>query len=286
MVSPVTESTTAGASPRGGAGASAVNTRGVRLDEVGMTYVSEQGATDAIGSVTGTVVDGRFVSVIGPSGCGKTTLLDIVGGLMRPTRGRVSIDGDVVTGPRRDMAMVFQEDSTLHWRTVLQNVAFGLEVAGVPKRERLERCRAMIDLVGLSGFERHHPRQPSGGMKQRVALARALVLEPRILLMDEPFGALDAQTRQLRQGDLIGIWQRSPKTVIFVTHDVQEAVYLASRVAVMTARPGQIKTIVDIAIDKSDRHVAKSKAFVDAVDEIWGLVRDEAIKAQKARASP
>src|ERR1700742_428273 len=169
----------------------------VRLTDVKMTFESDGLVTEAIGSVSGVVEDGRFVTVIGPSGCGKSTLLDLIGGLLKPTSGTISVAGEPVTGPRRDTATVFQEDSTLHWRTVTENVGFGLEVARVPKRERLERSAAMIRLVGLEGFERHRPRQLSGGMKQRVAIARALVAEPRILLMDEPFGALDQQTRWL-----------------------------------------------------------------------------------------
>jgi NitT/TauT family transport system ATP-binding protein len=157
---------------------------------------------------------------------------------------------------------------------------------GLVREEREKRAQSFIDLVGLTGFEDSYPSQLSGGMKQRTAIARTLAIDPKILLMDEPFGALDAQTRHLMQSELLAIWRRSPKTVIFVTHDVQEAVYLADRVAVMTARPGRIKTIVDIRLDKSDPAVAKSKAFIDTVDEVWGLVRDEAIKAQEARVAP
>src|SRR2546429_3250577 len=155
---------------------------------------------------------------------------------------------------------------------------------GLPRDQRQQRAQDFIDLVGLTGFEDSFPSQLSGGMKQRTALARTLAFDPKILLMDEPFGALDAQTRSLMQGELLGIWQRTPKTVIFVTHDVQEAVYLADRVAVMSARPGRVKAVVDTKFDKNDPQVFKTKAFVDKVDEIWNLVRIEAIKAQETRA--
>jgi NitT/TauT family transport system ATP-binding protein len=166
------------------------------------------------------------------------------------------------------------------WKTVRANVMYGLKRMGLPKAEQTRRAQEFINLVGLSGFEDSYPSQLSGGMKQRAAIARTLAIDPEILLMDEPFGALDAQTRHLMQTELLAIWQRSPKTVIFVTHDVQEAVYLAQRVAVMSARPGRIKAIIDLDFDRKDPHLMKTKAFVDKVDEIWDLVRGEAIKAQ------
>lgn len=254
-----------------------------------MTYVSEQGSTQAIGNVTGTVADGRFVSVIGPSGCGKTTLLDIVGGLLAPTTGQVTIDEEIVTGPHRDMAMVFQEDSTLHWRTVLENVAFGLEVAGVGKRERRARCQAMIDLVGLSGFERHRPRQLSGGMKQRVALARALVLEPRILLMDEPFGALDQQTRTFIGTELLRVWEQTQKSVLFITHDIREAVYLSDEVWVLSKRPSVVKEFlqVDLPRPRTDETMNDPR-FHEYVARLWNHIKEEAGRDDLGRgaASP
>lgn len=251
--------------------------RGVRLHGVGMTYTGEQGTTEAIRDVTGTVADGRFVSVIGPSGCGKSTLLDIVGGLLPPTEGRVTIDGETVTGPRRDTAMVFQEDSTLHWRTVLENVAFGLEVARVEKRERLRRCQDMVNLVGLAGFERHRPRQLSGGMKQRVALARALVLEPRILLMDEPFGALDQQTRTFIGTELLRIWEETRKSVLFVTHDIREAVYLSDEVWVLSRRPSVVKEVVGVDLPRP-RHdeTMNEPRFHDYIARLWQHIKEEA----------
>jgi NitT/TauT family transport system ATP-binding protein len=178
---------------------------------------------------------------------------------------------------------VFQNFALFPWKTVRKNVLYGLERQALPRQERETRAQAFIDLVGLTGFEESYPSQLSGGMKQRVAIARTLAFDPRILLMDEPFGALDAQTRSLMQGELLAIWEKTRKTVIFVTHDVHEAVYLAERVAVMTARPGRIKTIVDTAFDKDDPEVTRTKAFVDKVDEVWNLVRDEAVKALEKR---
>jgi len=228
----------------------------------------------------------EFLSILGPSGCGKSTLLYLIGGFLQTERGRILLDGVPISSPGPDRGIVFQHFALFPWKTVRANVLYGLEKMRLAREERERRAQSFIDLVGLTGFEDSYPSQLSGGMKQRTAIARTLAIDPKILLMDEPFGALDAQTRHLMQGELLGIWRRSPKTVIFVTHDVQEAVYLADRVAVMTARPGRIKTVVDIALDKSDPHITRSKAFIDTVDNIWGLVRDEAIKAQKTRVSP
>jgi NitT/TauT family transport system ATP-binding protein len=228
----------------------------------------------------------EFLALLGPSGCGKSTLLYLIGGFLPTEQGRILLDGSPIAGPGPDRGIVFQHFALFPWKTVRANVLYGLEKMGLARQEREKRAQSFIDLVGLTGFEDSYPSQLSGGMKQRTAIARTLAIDPKILLMDEPFGALDAQTRALMQRELLGIWRRSPKTVIFVTHDVQEAVYLADRVAVMTARPGRIKTIVDIHLDKGDPNIAKSKAFIDTVDEIWGLVRDEAIKAQQARVSP
>jgi len=228
----------------------------------------------------------EFLALLGPSGCGKSTLLYLIGGFLPTETGSILLDGAPIGGPGPDRGIVFQHFALFPWKTVRANVRYGLEKTGIPREEREKRAQSFIDLVGLTGFEDSYPSQLSGGMKQRTAIARTLAIDPKILLMDEPFGALDAQTRHLMQGELLAIWRRSPKTVIFVTHDVQEAVYLADRVAVMTARPGRIKTIVDIALDKTDPGIAKSKAFIDTVDAIWGFVRDEAIKAQGARVSP
>jgi NitT/TauT family transport system ATP-binding protein len=226
----------------------------------------------------------EFLALLGPSGCGKSTLLYLIGGFLPIETGKILIEGKPVGAPGPDRGIVFQHFALFPWKSVRANILYGLERMGLPRKEREARAQSFIDLVGLSGFEDSYPSQLSGGMKQRTALARTLAFDPNILLMDEPFGALDAQTRSLMQAELLGIWQRTPKTVIFVTHDVQEAVYLADRVAVMSARPGRIKAIVDTRFDKNDPQVFKAKAFVDKVDEIWNLVRIEAIKAQETRA--
>jgi NitT/TauT family transport system ATP-binding protein len=193
------------------------------------------------------------------------------------------VQGAPVAGPGPDRGIVFQHFALFPWKTVRGNILYGLEKLGLERAERERRAQAFIDLVGLGGFEESYPAHLSGGMKQRTAIARTLALDPEILLMDEPFGALDAQTRSLMQTELLAIWKRSPKTVIFVTHDVQEAVYLAQRVVVMSARPGRVKAVIETGIDRTDPHILKSKPFVDKVDEIWGLVRDEALKAQGTR---
>jgi NitT/TauT family transport system ATP-binding protein len=226
----------------------------------------------------------EFVALLGPSGCGKSTLLYLIGGFLRTESGRILIEGKPVGAPGPDRGIVFQHFALFPWKTVRGNVLYGLERMKLVREEREKRAQSFIDLVGLSGFEDSYPAQLSGGMRQRTALARTLAFDPKILLMDEPFGALDAQTRSLMQSELLSIWQRSRKTVIFVTHDVQEAVYLAERVAVMSARPGRIKAIVDTRFDKNDPNIFKAKPFVDKVDEIWNLVRIEAIKAQGGRA--
>ena len=204
-----------------------------------------------------------------------------MGGFLPVESGRILVEGKPVQGPGPDRGIVFQHFALFPWKTVLQNVLYGLERQPIPKAEREERARQFIKLVGLAGFENNYPAQLSGGMKQRAAIARTLAIDPKILLMDEPFGALDAQTRHLMQTELLAIWRRSPKTVIFVTHDVQEAVYLAERIVVMSARPGRIKTIVEVDLDKADPNLTRTREFAEMSDHIWSLVRDEAIKAQQ-----
>jgi NitT/TauT family transport system ATP-binding protein len=240
----------------------------------------------ALEDVSLTVRAREFLALLGPSGCGKSTLLYLIGGFLPIETGRILLEGQPIAGPGPDRGIVFQHFALFPWKTVRANVLYGLERMSLPREEREKRAQSFIDLVGLTGFEDSYPSQLSGGMKQRTAIARTLAFDPKILLMDEPFGALDAQTRHLMQSELLSIWRRTPKTVIFVTHDVQEAVYLADRVAVMSARPGRIKTIVDVRLDKSDAGITKSKAYIDTVDAIWGLVRDEAIKAQEAPVLP
>jgi NitT/TauT family transport system ATP-binding protein len=251
------------------------------IDRVSHVYRPPRGREVlALDQVSLEVGNREFVALLGPSGCGKSTLLYLIGGFMPVATGAIRVDGKPVAGPGPDRGIVFQHFALFPWKTVRGNILYGLERQGMPKQEREQRAMDFIELVGLSGFEDSYPSQLSGGMKQRTAIARTLAFDPNILLMDEPFGALDAQTRGLMQAELLRIWQRTPKTVIFVTHDVQEAVFLADRVAVMSARPGRIKTIVDTKFDKNAANIFKEKEFVEKVDEIWNLVREEAIKAQ------
>ena len=234
----------------------------------------------ALEDVNLSVGDQEFIALLGPSGCGKSTLLYLMGGFLPVESGVITMDGAPVGGPGPDRGIVFQHFALFPWKTVLQNVLYGLERQPLERAEREARAHAFIKMVGLAGFENNYPSQLSGGMKQRAAIARTLAIDPKVLLMDEPFGALDAQTRHLMQTELLAIWRRSPKTVIFVTHDVQEAVYLAQRVVVMSARPGRIKEIVTVGLDKADPDLTRSRAFADMSDHVWSLVRDEAIKAQ------
>jgi NitT/TauT family transport system ATP-binding protein len=260
------------------------NTSHIVVDRVSHTYhPPRRPPVLALEEVSLEICKREFIALLGPSGCGKSTLLYLFGGFLPTETGTIQVDGKPVSGPGPDRGIVFQHFALFPWKTVRANVLYGLERLGLPGEERERRAQSFIDLVGLHGFEDSYPSQLSGGMQQRTAIARTLAIDPQILLMDEPFGALDAQTRSLMQCELLSIWQRSPKTVIFVTHDVQEAVYLAERVVVMSARPGRIKAVVDTKFDRNDPGLLKSKPFVDKVDEIWNLVRAEAIKAQGAR---
>lgn len=233
----------------------------------------------ALDGVSLAIDEREFVALLGPSGCGKSTLLYLIGGFLPVESGSITIDSAPISGPGPDRGVVFQHFALFPWKTVLQNVAYGLGKSGLTGEACMRRAREYIDLVGLAGFEASYPSQLSGGMKQRAAIARTLAVDPKILLMDEPFGALDAQTRSIMQAELLRIWRRSPKTVIFVTHDVQEAVYLADRVFVMSARPGRIKTVVDTEFDRDDAGLAKSRPYLDKVDEIWEIVQSEALEA-------
>src|SRR5499433_4070130 len=258
----------------------------IEIERVRHTYRPPRGkAVLALEDVSLEVREREFLALLGPSGCGKSTLLYLIGGFLPVEGGRITVDGKPAAAPGPDRGIVFQHFALFPWKTVRGNILYGLERQGMPKREREKRAMDFIELVGLAGFEDSYPSQLSGGMKQRTAIARTLAFDPKILLMDEPFGALDAQTRGLMQSELLRIWERTPKTVIFVTHDVQEAVYLADRVAVMSARPGRIIAIVNTKFDKSDPAIFKNQGFIDKVDEIWNLVRIEAIKAQTGRAS-
>jgi NitT/TauT family transport system ATP-binding protein len=222
------------------------------------------------------VADGEFVTVVGPSGCGKSTLLHILGGFIPAEAGAIRVHGREVVGPGPDRGMVFQEFSLFPWRTVSGNVGWGLEVRGVRTAERQAVVDRYLELTGLSEFRDHLPGELSGGMKQRVALARVLAFDPEVLLMDEPFGSLDAQTRETMQDELVRIWERTGKTIFFVTHDIDEAVYLGDRVLVLSARPARVREEVAVALPRPRGVVArKSTAFLECRNYIWDLIREE-----------
>ena len=222
------------------------------------------------------VARGEFVSIVGPSGCGKSTFLNIVLGLIKHDSGTLEFNGTPITGPSQERAMVFQEFGLLPWRTVTGNVELGLELKGTTAVERAQRAAELIKLVGLTGFEKHYPHELSGGMKQRVGLARALATEPEVLLMDEPFAALDAQTRDLMQTELLQIWERTRKTVLFVTHSIEEAAYLSDRVIVMTARPGRSKEVLNIDLPRPrDYEMRLTPEFNDIKLRIWDVLKEE-----------
>jgi NitT/TauT family transport system ATP-binding protein len=255
---------------------------GIVFGQVTHTYRPPRGRPVlALDGVSLDVREREFMALLGPSGCGKSTLLYLLGGFLPVESGNISVGGKRVAAPGPDRGIVFQNFALFPWKTVRQNVLYGLEKQRLPRTDREKRAQELIELVHLKGFEDSYPSQLSGGMKQRVAIARTLAVDPAILLMDEPFGALDAQTRALMHEELLAIMRRTPKTVVFVTHDVREAVYLADRVAVMTARPGRIKEIVDTKPTGGSRmEFIHTKEYADKVDYLWNLVRDEAIRAQ------
>lgn len=247
------------------------------IEDVTMRFDAREGAVTAVENMSFAIERGEFVSIIGPSGCGKSTVFNILGGLVRGYQGRVSVDGEIIDGPHRSIGMVFQEESTFPWRTVIDNVAFPLEVKGVGKAERHRVARRFIDMVGLGGFEQRYPSELSGGMRQRVAIARTLVFEPKILLMDEPFAALDDQTRLLLGDKVLKIQQDLRQTTLLITHNITEAVQLSDRVIIMTFRPGKVKRIVDIRLPRPRTgDVVGSEAFGRYVAEIWNDLREEA----------
>ena len=242
----------------------------VRIEGVSKRYDGDQGSVQALDDVEFGVETGEFVCIVGPSGCGKTTLFRILAGLEPATAGEVLLDGQRVTEPTPEMGIVFQEYHLFPWQTVRENVAFGLQNADVSVAERERRVDHLIDLVGLDGFADSYPKSLSGGMKQRVALARALAIDPALLLMDEPFGAVDAQTREMLQGELLDIWQETGKTVLFVTHDVEEAVKLADRIVVMGKNPGSIRQVLAVDIDRPRSRT--DAAFADYYERVRELI--------------
>lgn len=254
----------------------------LKLDNVYKEYQGRNGKTVALNGVNLDIMENEFICVVGPSGCGKSTLLNIIAGLLEPTSGAAYLDGKKIEGTAVERGVVFQQYALFPWRTVINNVMFGLEMKKTPKEEARKIALKYIESVGLKGFEDAYPKELSGGMKQRVAIARAYAANPEVLLLDEPFGALDAQTRVQLQTELLNTWEQEKKTCFFITHDVDEAIILAQRVIIMSARPGRIKRIVDIDIPyprtqetKSDPHFLELKA------EIWNQVYQEFLEVKK-----
>ena len=259
----------------------------IKLQAIGLRMEYYQPRTGgrllALDNVNLAVEEGEFVTIVGPSGCGKTTFINIADGLLKPTAGRITLDGRMIQGPGRDRAMVFQDPCLMPWRTVFKNVTFGLECQGKDGQAEKERANSFIKLVGLAGFEDHFPHELSGGMQQRCNLARALAVDPEILIMDEPFAALDAQTREIMQLELLRIWRAAKKTVLFITHQINEAIYLADRVIIFGARPGRVKDTLKINIPRPrDLAVKRSKQFLEYEDYLWNQIEEEVRKSMAA----
>jgi NitT/TauT family transport system ATP-binding protein len=269
------------------AGARTLDDAGILVvDDIVKQFDTPEGPLIAIDRVSLSVRPGEFLAVIGPSGCGKSTLFNIIGGLLDGYQGAVTVGGETVRGPHPAIGMVFQEESTFPWRTVIENVAFPLEIAGMRKNDRFNKARKFIALVGLSGFENRYPAELSGGMRQRVAIARTLASEPKILLMDEPFASLDEQTRLLLGDKVLQIQQDLKQTTLLITHNITEAVQLADRILVMTYRPGRVKRIVAIDLPRPrSSDVVSSEAFGRYVAQIWSDLREEATRGMQDEES-
>ena len=254
----------------------------VHIENVVKKFNTRKGEVVALNGANFDIHENEFVCVVGPSGCGKSTLLNIIGGLEEPTEGRVLVDGQEVTGPGPDRGIVFQQYALFPWLTVLENVKFGLKLQGKSDKEAEEIALKYIKLVELQDFVQSYPKELSGGMKQRVAIARAYAVNPKVLLMDEPFGALDAQTRTQLQSELLETWEKEQKTCFFITHDVEEAIILAQRVVIMYARPGRVKEIVDIYIPYPRTQETKmTPRFLELKNHIWGQVYQEYLSVRK-----
>jgi len=252
------------------------------IDQVGKVFNSKGGEMVALDRTSFKVKEGEFITILGPSGCGKSTILRIVAGLEEPSSGHVYLDGHEVKGPGPDRGMVFQSYTLYPWLNVEDNIAFGLKLKGTSQKQCKEVAQHYLDLIGLNGFEKHYPIQLSGGMKQRVAIARALANDPEILLMDEPFGALDAQTRSIMQEILLKAWEESKKTILFITHDVEESIFLADSVYVMTARPGRLKENITVNLPRPrDYSIKNSSEFLSLKTQLLDLIREETLKAIK-----
>jgi NitT/TauT family transport system ATP-binding protein len=258
------------------------------VEDIVKRYETPDGLLTAIDRVSLGVAPGEFVGVIGPSGCGKSTLFNVIGGLLDGYDGSVMVAGERIRGPHPSIGMIFQEESTFPWRNVLDNVAFPLEIAGLAKAERYERARHFVRLVGLDGFERRYPAELSGGMRQRVSMARTLAAQPKILLMDEPFAALDEQTRLLLGDKVLQIQQELKQTTLLITHNITEAVQLSDRILVMTYRPGKVKRVVEVDLPRPrSSEIVSSEAFGRYVAQIWNDLREEAsrgLNEQESRA--
>ncbi len=253
----------------------------LQLRDITMTFRTRRGSEIiAVDSLSLDVGDREFISIVGPSGCGKSTLLRVAAGLILPSGGEVLLDGRHIQGPGADRGMVFQSYTLFPWLTVQGNVEFGPRLKGLPAAERTRLAREYIEIVGLKGFERSYPKELSGGMMQRVAIARALANDPEVLLMDEPFGALDAQTRAIMQELLVTLWQRTPKTILFVTHDIDEALFISDRVYIMTARPGRIKQVLDVRLPRPRTLEMTTEAeFIEQKRAVLEAIKEESLKA-------
>ncbi|WP_135557011.1 ABC transporter ATP-binding protein [Paenibacillus cymbidii] len=254
----------------------------VEIANLSKIYTGSSGDVVALEQTNLSIFRNEFVCVVGPSGCGKTTLLNIIAGLESKSAGSVAVDGEEVKGPGKDRGVIFQQYALFPWKTVQKNVEFGLKLRGLGKQERREKAKTYIELVGLKDFAHAYPKELSGGMKQRVAIARAYAVQPDVLLMDEPFGALDAQTRAQLQEELLKTWAAEKKTCFFITHDVEEAVLLAQRVVIMSARPGRIKEIVPVDIPyPRDQATKLDERFIRIKNEIWSKVYKEYLEIAK-----
>lgn len=258
----------------------------IALDGISVAFDTPTGVVTAVKDIHQRVPEGSFVSIVGPSGCGKSTLLAVISGLQKATEGSASVAGKKVTGPDPSIGVVFQEDSTLPWRTVEENVRFAMQMNGVSKAEQRTRAQEAIDLVGLKGFEKSYPSTLSGGMRQRVALARTLAVQPKVVLMDEPFAALDQQTRLFLGAEVRRIWAATHQTVVFVTHDISEAILLSEQVWVMSFRPGTIMDVIDVNLpDERDASVVSTPEFNELHNRVWKSLQAESMRGYQQQES-
>ena len=252
----------------------------IEVKDFALSYETIDGSVEAVTNTHIHVNPGEFVSIVGPSGCGKSTFLNTVAGFLKPSTGTITVDGELVTSPSAERGMVFQQYSLIPWKTVRENVEFGLKMRGMPRSQRERAARTLLGLAGLEAFEKHYPEKLSGGMKQRVGIVRALATGPKVLLLDEPFGALDAQTRVIMQQILTNMWQRLKISVLFVTHDIDEAIFLSDRVYCMTARPGSIKAEIPIPLERPRQQaMMMSSEFLALRRGLMSLIREESLKA-------